>query len=66
VKTADDVDGSAVDRRENTTRPSNTTMDPNSRDGSREFEYHLRQAFHLAERDEVKYHIRAAAAALDE
>ncbi|WP_177197564.1 hypothetical protein [Halogranum rubrum] len=33
---------------------------------SRGFEYHLRQAYHAAERDEVHYHIRKAAASLDQ
>lgn len=66
MTTADDVDGRAANPQKTAERPPNTTMDPNSGETNSEFEYHLRQAFHLAERDAVRYHIREAAAALDE
>ncbi|WP_139246587.1 hypothetical protein [Halogranum amylolyticum] len=66
MKTADDAGGRTLDPRNYTGRSTKTTMTDHSRDTDGEFEYHLRQAYHLAERDEVRYHIRKAAATLRE
>jgi hypothetical protein len=65
VKTADDPSDRTIDSSTSAASTMVATAEPR-RETSRAFEYHLRQAYHMAECDEVRYHIRKAASSLDE